>query len=440
MNGFVAKIDKSSIAFGMLWTVLPGVDRAGAEIKKLASDFRASGYVSLPVEGARPKIGLVTESSYLEKGASRTSACSAAGLLSVAYRGQLKNAVFGIQLTKGKVAFMGFVDGYPLIGFDKVVTLEALDDVTAEYLKELSVEQASTVEFFGTDGLFVGRTVSPFEKAWFGRVPKKALSVARVRRAKSRVLLWGVLGLGVVAIGFGLDAYDTHQKEAAKKAIRPVLDPNALYVKSVTAYLDNVGVPASFVANTLIQRLNGLTPFHQGWRMQGGSCKTGMEAVSCVLSWANTDGGTFISFSKSGLPGVPVYRIEYKEGLSALDVLFDVPLKAPRGVKLNQLVSREQFSVNYGSTAQIMKEAGLKIDFGKTAVVALPPSPAGAAPITESSLKEPVREGTWAMGGDWLFYSSLTNMPGNMTLDSTELGVSGESITMNVTGRYYVKN
>jgi hypothetical protein len=440
MSGFVAKIDDVSIAFGMLWTVLPGADRAGAEVRKLASDFRASGYVSLPVEGGRPKIGLLTEAAFLEKGASRTAACSAAGLLSLAFRGQLKNAVFGIQLTKGKAAFIGFVDGYPLIGFDKVVSIEALDDMTAVYLKELSTEQASTVEFFGTAELFAGRIVSPFEKEWFGRAPKKVLSAARMRRAKSRVLLWGMVGLGVVLIGFGSDAYDTYQKEAAKKVVRLPVDINALYSKSAQAYLANVGVPASFVAGEIIQRMSNLPIFHEGWRMQGGSCKTGKQSVSCTVSWLNTDGGTFLSFSKSPLPGIPVYRTEYKEGLNGLATLFDFPISAAHGVTLDRVMSTEWFSINYGTTAQILKNAGLNPLFGKTTIVALPPSPAGTPPITEASVKEPIREGNWTLSGDWMFYSSLTTLPGNMTLESVELGVSGETISMNVTGKYYVKH
>jgi hypothetical protein len=360
--------------------------------------------------------------------------------LSVAFRGQLKNAVFGIQLTKGKVAFTGFVDGYPLIGFDKVVSLESLDDVTADYLKELTTEQASTVEFFGSEGLFSGRNVSPFDKAWFGKLPKKVLSAARVRRAKSRIVLWGFLGLVVVAVGFGMDAYDTHQKEAAKKTVHAVLDPNALYSKSVAAYLGEAGYPAAFLASDVIQKVNNLPLFHKGWRVQGGSCKPTTDAVSCVVTWANTDGGTFMSFSKSGLPGVPVYRTEYKEGMTTLDTRFDFATKAPRGVKVGTLMSRDTFTVNYGSTAQTLKGANLNINFTKPTVVALPPSPAGSPPITETSIKEPVREGAWTMTGSWMFYSSLTDMPQNMTIENLEFAVAGDSITMNVTGKFYVKN
>jgi hypothetical protein len=440
MSSYVARIDKRSIAFGMLWTVLPGVAGARKEIKKLGSDFKASSYVSLPVEGGRPKTGLLTDAALIEKGASRSAASSAAALLSIVFRGQIQNAVFGIQLTKGKVAFIGFVDGYPLIGFDKVVSLDALDNVTGEYLKELQPDQLGSVKFYGTEGLFAGRDVSPADKGWFATVPKKALATARLRRAKTRVVLWAGVALAVIAAGFAVEAYDAHQKEAQKKAVRPLIDPNTLYTQSVGTYLAEVGYPAAFVASTVIERVNKLPLFHEGWRMQGGVCKPATDAVSCVVSWANTDGGTFLSFSQSGLPGVPVYRTEYKEGMATLDILFDVPFKAPRGVKLDKLMTRDMFAIGYGTTAQTMKEAGLNINFGKPVVVGLPPSPAGAAPITESSVKAPVREGSWALSGDWMFYSSLTNMPANMTLDAIEVGVSGESISMNATGKYYVKN
>jgi hypothetical protein len=441
MDAYVANISKNSIAFGLRWAVLPGVERTRKEIKKLAQEAGAASYVSLPNPGDRPKIGTLSDRAYVDKGASRTSASSAAAILSLAYRDELKNAIFGIRLTTSRVSLIAFKNGYPLIGYDLVVTVEQIDDKVSSYLQEVGADEVATVKFYGDAELFAGRVVSAFSKdALFGAVDKKTLASARLRRAKSRLVMWLLILAGLAGAGVAVDHYLTQQQQAAVKAIPVAIDPNALYKQSASAYLAAVGYQSGFVAGTVVGQINRLPVFHAGWRIQSGSCKPTTEAIACILTWANTDGGTFQSFGSSGLPGLPAYRTEYKEGMTTLDTLFEIPFKAPRGLKIEHLVTKDQFSISYGSTAQTMKGAGLTVSFTKPTIVALPPTPVGAQPITEAGLKEPVREGSWTMAGDWMFYSSLTNMPANMTLEAIDLSVSGELISMNASGRYYVKN
>lgn len=441
MDAYIANISKNSIAFGLRWAVLPGVERTRKEIKKLAQEAGAASYVSLPNPGDRPKIGTLSDRAYVDKGASRTSASSAAAILSLAYRDELKNAIFGIRLTTSRVSLIAFKNGYPLIGYDLVVTVEQIDDKVSSYLQEVGADDVATVKFYGDADLFAGRVVSAFSKdALFGAVDKKTLASARLRRAKSRLVMWLLVLAGLAGAAGAVDHYLTQQQQAAVKAIPVAIDPNALYRQSAGAYLAAVGYQSGFVAGAIVGQINSLPLFHAGWRIQSGSCKATSDAVACVITWANTDGGTFQSFGSSGLPGLRAYRTEYKESMTTLDTLFEIPFKAPRGLKVEHLVSKDQFTLFYGSSAQSMTNVGVVMSFAKSTIVALPPTPAGGQPITESSLKEPVREGSWTMAGDWGFYSSLTDMPVNMTLEAVEINVSNDQISMKASGKYYVKN
>lgn len=443
MSSYIARIGKNNVAFGMLWTLLPGIGRARSEIKQLAADHGATEYVSLPQEGTQPLIALLPEAAYLEKGAVRSSASSAAALLSSAFRGEIDNAVFGIQLSKSKAAFIGFRKGYPLIGFDRVVSieqvdkttgervtsLEQLEKVTGEFLQEIG--EMSQVAFYATAGLFPGRAVETVQRDWFGMVPeKKHLTIAKVRRAKSRHVMWALIALLLVGGYMGWDQYDAMQKEKALQSRKVVRhDPNEAYTKAATELLSKTGVPATFAAAEIIGKLNILPVLHQGWRLISASCKPG----NCVLSWANEDGGTFRSFAASPLPGVPVFKTDYKEGLKGLQTSFDYQTTAPVGVKLNEVPNEEKFLLGFGSTIQEMESAGMKLDLGKPVVIAL----GGMDP---NAIKEKVMEGNWKLSGDWAFYSALTTLPGNLVIETLDLAVSDNGMAMNISGKYYVKN
>ena len=89
---------------------------------------------------------MLADSAVVERGASRKAAASAAALLAIAYPG-VDNAVFGLALPGGKIAFIGFRAGAPLIGFDRLVGNDVLDELTADFLKEFD-EQLSGHDFF----------------------------------------------------------------------------------------------------------------------------------------------------------------------------------------------------------------------------------------------------------------------------------------------------
>ncbi|MDE2442653.1 MAG: type 4b pilus protein PilO2 [Betaproteobacteria bacterium] len=432
-SGYVAALGDHSIAFGMLWDRLPGVKIARSTVSKAATKYSASSYVALPAKEGKRSIGLLADSAGVERGASRKAAASAAALLAIAYPG-VDNAVFGLALPGGKIAFIGFRAGVPLIGFDRIVGNDVLDELTADFLKEFDEQSAPTVQFHGAADIFPGRAVVEFDSDWFDTLTKKALAAARLRRAKApTALIIGAVLAAAAAYG-ALTLYDQHQQESIKKVVPVVQDPQVVYNKSATEYL-SAATTGSYTAGPMTDKINQLPMFHQGWRLDKASC----TPDSCTLTWTNSDGGTYLSFAAASLPGIAKYETNYKEGMTGLETTFEIKNNVPKGMQIADLPKQEQFIVNFGSQAQQMKEAGLAITLDKASVVAIPAAPAGSPPITESTLKEKVAEGTWAMTGDWTFYQALASLPKNMTVDKLEVGVAGDSMVMSATGKYYVK-
>ena len=433
LSGYVAFLGNHSIAFGMLWDRLPGVKIASSTVSKAATKYSASSYVSLPAKDGKRSIGLLADTALVERGASRKAAASAAALLAIAYPG-FDNAVFGIALPGGKIAFIGFRAGVPLIGFDRIVGSDLLDELTADFLKEFDEQTAPTVQFHGTTDIFPGRSVVDFDGEWFDTLTKKAVAAARLRRAKAPIsLIVGAVLAAAAAYG-ALALYDQHQQESIKKVAPVKQDPQVVYNKSATEYLAAV-TTGSYAAGPMTDKINALPMFHQGWRLDKASC----TPTSCTLTWTNLDGGTYLSFASASLPGVIKYETNYKEGMTGLETTFEIKNSAPKGMLIADLPKQDQFIVNFGSQAQQMKAAGLAIALDKAAVVAIPAAPPGNPPITESTLKEKVGEGTWAMTGDWTFYQALASLPKNMTVERLDVGVAGESMVMSATGKYYVK-
>jgi len=431
--GFVASFGENSIAFGMLWDRIMGAKVARSVIIKAAAKYSAGTYVVLPANDGKRSIGLLADTAGVEKGASKKSASSAAALLALGYPG-IENAAFGVELPNRKIGFIGFRAGAPLIGFDRVVSGEVLSELVADFLKEFDEQSAPTVQFHGTTHIFPGRTVEKFDGEWFSAVSKKALVAARVRRAKApTALLMGVIFAAAAA--YGAFTYYEHQQASAVKQVKPVAqNPQALYVKSANEYLSAVAA-GMLTAGPMTDKINRLPMFHQGWVLEKASC----TPETCTLSWNNAAGGTYQSFASSALPGLPQFQTTYKEGMTGLETSFTVKNNAPKGFQMEDLPKQDQFVLFFGSQAQEMEKAGLTIRLDKGAVVAVPTAPAGTPPITESTLKEVVVEGTWKMTGDWTFYQALASLPGNMTVDLLEVGITGESMAMSVTGKYYVK-
>lgn len=432
-NGFVAALGEHSIAFGMRWDRIPVGKVARSAVSNAAAKYAASSYVLLPARDGKRSIGLLANSVFVEKGASRKKATSAAVLLASAYPG-IDNAVFGVVLPGGKVAFLGFRSGAPLIGFDRVTTLELLPEVTADFLKEFDEQTAPTIKFHAVDGLFAGRHADEFDSTWFIALPKKTLVAARVRRAQAptKVVVTGVLAMAAAYGAFM--AYEQHQQDLQKRAPPVAQDPQVLYEKSANEYL-SVAVAGSQTAGPMTAKINRLPMYHQGWKLEKATC----APETCTLSWNNSDGGTYRSFAASPLPGLPDSQTSYKEGMSGLESTFAITSEGPKGFRMDELPKQEQFVMFFGSKAQEMKGAGLEISLAQGAVVAMPPTPAGTPPITEQVLKEKVVEGTWKMTGNWAFYQALASLPGNMTVELVEVGVADDSMSMSVTGKYYVK-
>lgn len=432
-SGYVASLGDHSIAFGMLWDRLSGAKIARSAIGKAATKYSASSYVALPAKDGKRSIGLLADTAVVERGASRKAAASAAALLAIAYPG-VENAVFGVALPGGKIAFIGFRAGVPLIGFDRIVGTDVLDELTADFLKEFDEQSAPTVQFHGTADIFPGRAVEAFDGDWFDALSKKALAAGRLRRATApTALLIGAVLAAAAAYG-ALTLYDQHQQDSIKKVAPVLQDPQVLYNKSAIEYL-SAATTGAFTAGPMTDKINRLPMFHQGWRLEKASC----TPDSCTLSWTNSDGGTYLSFAASSLPGITKYETNYKEGMTGLETTFAIGNDAPKGLRPADLPKQDQFVMSFGSQAQQMKEAGLAITLDKGTVVAIPTAPAGSPPITESTLKEKVVEGTWAMTGDWTFYQALASLPKNMTVEKLEVGVAGDSMVMSVTGKYYVK-
>jgi hypothetical protein len=432
--GYVMASGAHSLAFGLLWDRVAGAKLSRSAISNAAKKYAASTYVALPAVDNKRVIGLLADSATVEKEASRKGAVSAAALLATAYPG-IANAVFGVALPGGKVAFMGFRSGAPLIGFDRIVSREVLDELTADFLKEFDEISAPSVQFYGAADIFVGRTVNDFDVEWFDTLPKRTVSAARLCRAKApTALLIAIVAAAGLAYG-ATEWYADYQRASLKKAVPVAVDPQVLYEKSATEYLATA-VAGQITAAPMTDKINRLPLYHQGWRLEKASC----TPDTCTLSWTNSDGGTYQSFASSPLPGVPVYQTAYKEGMTGLETTFTVKNDAPKGFRMAELPKQDQFVLFFGSKAQEMKGAGLAITLVKGAVVAMPTAPAGAPPITEAELKEKVVEGTWSMTGDWTFYQALASLPGNMTVEKVEVSVSGDSMAMSVMGKYYVKN
>lgn len=432
-SGYVASLGEHSIAFGMLWDRMSGAKVSRSAISKAAAKYSASSYVALPAKDGKRSIGLLADTALVERGASRKAAASAAALLAIAYPG-VDNAVFALALPGGKIAFIGFRAGAPLIGFDRLVGNDVLDELTADFLKEFDEQSAPTVQFHGTPDIFPGRSVAEFDGEWFDTLTKKAVAAARLRRAKAPIALIVGAVLAAVAAYGALTLYDQHQQESVKKVAPVLQDPQVVYNKSATEYL-SAATAGSYTAGPMTDKINALPMFHQGWRLDKASC----TPESCTLTWTNSDGGTYLSFAAASLPGIAKYETNYKEGMTGLETTFEIKNSAPKGMRIADLPKQDQFIVNFGSQAQQMKEAGVAITLDKAAVVAIPAAPAGNPPITESTLKEKVAEGAWAMTGDWTFYQALASLPRNMTVEKLEVGVAGDSMVMSATGKYYVK-
>ena len=429
----VLRIGKRHIAFGLLWAKLPGVGRTGKEIRQLAEDHDANDYVSLKIGDRHVLIGLLPKTVVIEKGAKKSAALSAAGMLTAKLGASITNALFAFRL-KNRIAIIGFRNGMPLVGFDVVVAEKDVAGVVADFLKLLG-EDAPSVQFFGDAKAFAGRHPEPIDLPWFANVDIKKAGLSTLKRVKQPVgLIVGAVVFAAVAIG-GLQYYEHYQEEEVKRQRTVNIDPNIEYSRSVSTVLAAAGYPALTLASQIIDVVNRLPMYHQGWRLQLASCSPGQ----CVLTWTNDDGGTYQSFAAAPLAGGRMEKITYREGLTGLDMVLQFPMQGQQGVKADVLPSADRFVLDFGARAQQMKEAGLTVTMEKANIVGLPPVRPGQPPVTENVLKDPIKEGRWTLTGDWMFYEALTYLPPNMTIDKFDVAVSAGAISMTIGGKYYVK-
>lgn len=429
----VVRIGKRHIAFGLLWAKLPGVGRTKSEIQQLAEDHEANDYVSLSISDRNVLIGLLPKTAVIDKGAKKSAALPAAGMLAAKLGSSISNALFAFRL-KNRIAVIGFRNGMPLVGFDVVVAEKDVARVVADFLRLLG-EDAPSVQFFGDKAAFAGRNADSFELIWFSNIDIKKTGLAALKRVKQPVgLIVAAAVFGAIVIG-GMQYYEIYQEEQIKRQRTVNLDPNVEYSRSVSATLAAAGYPAFTLAGQVIDVVNRLPMYHQGWRLQLASCSPGQ----CVLTWTNEDGGTYQSFTAAPLSGGRMEKITYREGLTGLDMALQFPMKGEQGIKGDMLPSVDRFVMDFGSRAQKMKEAGVTVTMEKANIIGLPPARPGQTPITENVLKDPIKEGRWTLTGDWMFYEALTYLPPNMTIDKFDVAVSSEAISMTIGGKYYVK-
>lgn len=435
MSGYIVRVGKRSYAFGLIWSFLPGVDSTRSEIKSLAEDHDAIEYVTLQTHDKRHLVGLLEKDFTNEKGASKTGALAAASVLASLYKETIENAIFGMLLPNGMVGVIGFRDGLPLVGFDRVVALDEVESVVSEYLRVLK-DQAQTAVFYGHEEAFPGRDAAPCGLDLLTQAEKTKVSGSRLARVKKPVALVLSLMILLAGGGYGFHAFDEYQKEQARKASIAVIDPNKLYEQSLSAVLSAAGYPVVEVAWQMIDTFSRLPLSHQGWRLVEMVCE---QPGSCVLSWSNDDGGTYESFSSLALPGVTITHTEFLEGLNAIKTTVDFPVTGKQGINLQFIPKDSDYLTSFGTRAQRLKDVSVPVTLQKGQVVGLPPTPAGQQPITETVLKKVIKDGSWTMTGDWIFNEALRNMPLNMTLTKLQLNIKDESISFIANGKYYVQ-
>jgi hypothetical protein len=441
MSGQVVRVGKASLAFGLLWAELPSGDSIRADIKKLARDHEAQIYVQLPTVGKFVQVGFLPESAEMGRGTSKIGSLPAAALLAHLYLEpeHIENAMFGFELPNNQCALIGFRNGKPEITFDRVVKREKIQSVVAEFVSFMD-GNAATVTFFGDSTLFEGRNTVDFPFDWFQTAAlkkSKLVNQLRMKRVKFPAALSVAVVLILLASFGGFKYYEQYQAELQKKEKLKKIDPNIAYEQSVTPVLAAAGYPVFSVAAQSIKAIEHLPLSHRGWKLEKISCTPG----SCTLNWNNNEGGTYQSFADSPLPGIASLKTAYKEGLTSMETMFAYPLNTESsGVNKLVLPKQDEFVLKFGSKAQQLKEMGISILLTKASVIGLPQGRAGQPEITESMLKDPIKEGGWSLTTDWLFHSMLQELPENMTISNLDVAVSGETLSMTASGKYYVKN
>ena len=424
----VVRYGKSKLAFGVLWTTLPGAASQINEIRTLAKDNQAKYYVTIAREGSLPLVGLIPKPD-------TRGQCKAAASMILQLCPDIENAVFAFQFPDGSAAAICFRDGLPMVGYDFCGSVATVSQRIAQFVNSLG-DLSGTVLCAGEPRLF---SDSPYlaeiqqfnfeEEKLEGKEFKAAIfqpafppTVALVFLA---VLLIGSMG--------GWYAYDQYQKEELRKQQSKKIDPNVAYEASVTKALAEAGPLAPDTARVLYPFISALPLYFGGWNLDVAVC----QIDSCSLTWMPEIylASTFDDF-KASLPETwsAAYRSDFQTVVSSM------PTEASKsvGVKREMLPGSNDFLVSMGSQVQRLKFIGVDLRIDPATLFAVPPLPPDNPPITESVLKNPVKEGSWRLTGGWVGMDFLWSLPPSMTITSITMNARNYELAIQVEGKYYV--
>lgn len=422
------KFGKCLVVFGANWTTLPGSDSLEKEIRGAAKDAMANYYVAIAREGTRPIVGLVSAKQR------RVKNYSAAALIALCER-DVRNAVFGFRFEDGACAAICFVDGLPMVGYDVVGSPETVAAHIRDFVNTRG-EDGKSIEFRGDASLF-GRAVTPEDVQGFSfddisfdeKEVKSALFVA----ASPPTVL--VATLLVILIGGGVSyyAYDRYQQEELRKKQLQQVDPNIAYEANVANLLKNDGYGASRSINAMIPFVSRMPMFMGGWKFESAEC----QLTSCSITWANDPRvtSTFIGFREASPPD---WSSSYKSDFQSVVSVVEMKVDVPKGIALENLPKSDDFLVQMGTQVQRMKPIGVDFQVRPAALFGVPNIPQGQPQITESVLRNPVREGSWGITGPWWVVEFVGSMPPNMTLMTMKVTSRNLNVSVQMEGKYYV--
>lgn len=426
----VVRYGKSRLAFGVLWTTLPGAASQINEIRALAKDNQAKYYVTIAREGSLPLVGLIPKPE-------TRGSCKAAASMILQLCPDIDNAVFAFLFPDGSAAGICFRDGLPMVGYDFCGSVSTVSQRIAQFEKSLG-DLSGSLLFAGDRRLFCDCTYFAeiqsfdFEEE---KLEGKEFKTAVFQPAFPPTVALVLLAIVIAGAMGGWYTYDRYQQEELRKQQSKKIDPNVAYEASVTQALAEAGPLAPDTARVLYPFISALPLYFGGWNLDVAAC----QIDSCSLTWMSDIylASTFDDF-KASLPvnWSAAYRSDFQTVVSS------VPTNASKsesvGIKRELIPGANAFLVSMGSQVQRLKFIGVELRIEPATLFAVPPMPPDNPPITESVLTNPVKEGGWRLTGGWIGMDFLWTLPPSMTITSITMNARNYELAIQVEGKYYV--
>jgi hypothetical protein len=425
------------LVYGVDWRALDGIGPLGDQANGLAKKNKCKAYALYETQGE----GADSLAGFIKTKVGNHTLVPAAAVFANAIQSATGLSI-GPDSSGTRLALIGLLQGMPSPSYDKVGTVAEILEAANEYSTYLAkggalyvhqaVGQVPEMEAFCTRYL----SLTTLVKALPGSEDTSALAAFKFVDAGSKPLTKILLGAGAVCVLAALSfaGYSFYADQLAEKELKKAKEKTDLQTYVVSrdaAFNAQSTLVASGAAPVLWDYIRPRKDTRAQWRLVVVDC----AGSNCIWTYNQRRDATFLGIVQT-LVDQEVPRLDMARLDTSMITNTVLGLEKAARLDLSSVVESADFTVSFGTTAQIMQRAGLKVALSATE----PLGAADAARKLKANHAALRKAGTWTITGPSdTFVDAMRRLPGNATLSNVQFKLAEQGDSYTATGRYFTR-